>query len=774
MLMKLPDHGKKTNNLLLSHKGLIKDNEDPKSLGRVKCYVEGIFEDDDVDKLPWCFPLNATDLGGSPDNSSFAVPEVGTEVIITFPLGDIYTPMYQGFWQSSQSHQEKSFNDNYPETYGKSDSTGNWNKVNKETEEWEFHHSSGLMVHINKEGTVKVHIPKNLLVYIGENREVQIEKVDTLDVRDKRQVAVENDCTLATLSGEIMNSSATDFSVVTDEDINMVSKGRLNESAQEKKENITGNYDTSASIRNTYASRITDNATDIQHLAGGPRGGSIFNPSPVNSKEQQLTQFTKNLLSGGLNNVVQSVGSGLGPQLGETISSSVDTAVSQNVAGTLGETTSGLLGGGLTKNTTNLLGNVTGGLEGITDAAGGIDSMVDNLAGGFDGFASDLLDKGVIGSIPTDMDALIDDIGLDGVVNNLPGGVNTVIDNLPNGLDGYLDSVENGRLSLSNAVTNDSMSLITGLKDADIGFDENTLFSFLGEAKLPQVYAANHTTDEIKTFVVDSRGKVPTVSDTEFSSYGSKIGKLLYSGWGRSNILSLIDGLKTRGVEEGKVFYILDDLDFPKLLDAGKSNQDIFDLYDAIDFDTFDIDALDFKGFSNILATDLEVSEISTFIDDSLTKGMPADQMFGFFNDVDIRSLSVITDGLGDMDGFLTEASSLLGGDLTDIAGLGSEIGDLLGSGLNLSSITDSLGGLIGSGGIFEGIDGLGGILNGSSGAFGAAGGQVREVIQVAEQLNAKATEIKELGKKVKETNIEKMKDKFIEETTSKVKGGFL
>jgi|LSQX01.3.fsa_nt_gb hypothetical protein len=185
MLVNFLEQVSKVDNLSLPHKGIVVDNIDPKKLGRLKCIVKGLFEGDDKDMLPWCFPRNSYGLGGggdsTPYNSGFSVPEIGTELEIQFPYKDIYHPMYVGFWQSEITHQV-GFDSNYPECYGFRDSSGSYIKVDKDEGYMKFKHGpSGSYFDLDKDGNLTVFISGNMRVHIAKDIVISAEGMGKLN-----------------------------------------------------------------------------------------------------------------------------------------------------------------------------------------------------------------------------------------------------------------------------------------------------------------------------------------------------------------------------------------------------------------------------------------------------------------------------------------------------------------------------------------------------------------------------------------------------------------
>jgi len=154
MHLKINDFPSVVDHLSRPHQGIVKDNNDPKKQGRVKCDVPGIYEGD-FNLFPWIYPRVSSLLGGGPLISAFHVPEVDSLLEIVFPYKDIYAAVYVGYLVTAKTVQTL-FAEDYPESYGFRDSTGNFIHVNKQTGKIRMEHSSGSFFEIDVDGNVAV------------------------------------------------------------------------------------------------------------------------------------------------------------------------------------------------------------------------------------------------------------------------------------------------------------------------------------------------------------------------------------------------------------------------------------------------------------------------------------------------------------------------------------------------------------------------------------------------------------------------------------------
>ncbi|AXY86115.1 putative tail protein [Escherichia phage vB_EcoM_IME392] len=170
------------------HKGVVVDNNDPAQKCRVKVRVPGVL---DGDGIPWAIPIASAFLGDG-ESDRVEIPEVGTEVSVSFPTGDQHFPFYTGRWHSKEVPEE--FKENYPNRYGFKDSTGTVFYIDKVSKEVHFKHCSGFQFDIDQEanftlttpGGGKVDIAKALEIIAKEHIKLDTPLVDgTGEIKDK-------------------------------------------------------------------------------------------------------------------------------------------------------------------------------------------------------------------------------------------------------------------------------------------------------------------------------------------------------------------------------------------------------------------------------------------------------------------------------------------------------------------------------------------------------------------------------------------------------------
>jgi hypothetical protein len=137
----------------MSYIGDVVDNNDPKKLGRIKVRISA-YADLSDEALPWASPLLASH-GNSQEYGGINIPEIGSQVRITFPSEDFTAPYYSGA-ELNEHTRTTFFDDDYPNTYGYKDSVGNFMRINKERGIAQFQHSSTTNMQVAPEGSIKV------------------------------------------------------------------------------------------------------------------------------------------------------------------------------------------------------------------------------------------------------------------------------------------------------------------------------------------------------------------------------------------------------------------------------------------------------------------------------------------------------------------------------------------------------------------------------------------------------------------------------------------
>lgn len=139
----------------MSYLGTVEDNNDPEKLGRVRVRV-AVYADLATDDLPWASPLL-----GSHGNSQFSgglnIPEIGSQVRISFPSRDLTAPYYSGA-ELTQKSRVTLFDENYPNSYGYKDSNGNFIKIDKTAGTTHWQHESTTNAQVSSDGSITIAI----------------------------------------------------------------------------------------------------------------------------------------------------------------------------------------------------------------------------------------------------------------------------------------------------------------------------------------------------------------------------------------------------------------------------------------------------------------------------------------------------------------------------------------------------------------------------------------------------------------------------------------
>lgn len=172
--------GNGPSNLEVPHIGIVKDNNDPLKLKRVKIWIEGLLELSTSD-LPWFMQKGPVFLGGSSNSAVTNIPEVGSYVEVTFPYRDIYFGFYEGVWENTKNRKD-TFDFSYPDEYGWIDSNDTKFRVNKAIGYVEFEHYAGkTKVRMLKNGDIEIYSDNNVTVVCNNDSSYETANKHSLD-----------------------------------------------------------------------------------------------------------------------------------------------------------------------------------------------------------------------------------------------------------------------------------------------------------------------------------------------------------------------------------------------------------------------------------------------------------------------------------------------------------------------------------------------------------------------------------------------------------------
>ena len=155
----------------MSYLGFVEDNNDPEKLGRVKVRVAP-YADLKREDLPWASPKLAS-CGNTSSAGGLNVPEIGSQVRVTFPSRDFTAPYYSGA-ELNEVNKTTFFDDDYPNIYGYKDSIGNFVRVNKARGTVQFQHSSSANLQVAPSGSMKITLPGGAYFLLDDSQNFEL------------------------------------------------------------------------------------------------------------------------------------------------------------------------------------------------------------------------------------------------------------------------------------------------------------------------------------------------------------------------------------------------------------------------------------------------------------------------------------------------------------------------------------------------------------------------------------------------------------------------
>lgn len=182
-MIKLTDLNQNSSNsglLSTPHKAIVTDNKDPEFKRRLKVKIPGVFESE----APiWFTPELPVGFGDSADAQRVEIPDIGSEVIVEFPHGDIHSGFYKSNWHLNAVPEE--FREDYPNVYGFKDSSGTVFAVNKQKKTLLFDHCSGFKFEIDSDGGFTLTTPSKAKIDIAEALNV-LAKLGKFDIPESK------------------------------------------------------------------------------------------------------------------------------------------------------------------------------------------------------------------------------------------------------------------------------------------------------------------------------------------------------------------------------------------------------------------------------------------------------------------------------------------------------------------------------------------------------------------------------------------------------------
>ena len=146
------------------------DIADPRKLGGLRIRVKGHNDDETgipTEDLPIVMPIRQIGTGTGEGIGSFAIPSVGTQVIVK--RDDTYNWVYTSEILTTNHEGAGNFQGSYPNTWGMKDRTGSMAQINMETHQAYFLHVSGSSLTVIRSGTVYGLVKDDLFMTIDDN-----------------------------------------------------------------------------------------------------------------------------------------------------------------------------------------------------------------------------------------------------------------------------------------------------------------------------------------------------------------------------------------------------------------------------------------------------------------------------------------------------------------------------------------------------------------------------------------------------------------------------
>lgn len=160
--------------------GVVKDNNDPDKLGRLKIAIPTYNDNTSLDDLQWCDYVMP--FGGYKDEGFFFIPAVGAEVVVIFPMG-LEKPLWLGCLNKKVDNPgpreatREADDDHYWQRKQIKTRVG-WILWDDEDEYIQIKHNTGSFIALDKYGDIDIRADRHVNIKAGKSVNISAENGD--------------------------------------------------------------------------------------------------------------------------------------------------------------------------------------------------------------------------------------------------------------------------------------------------------------------------------------------------------------------------------------------------------------------------------------------------------------------------------------------------------------------------------------------------------------------------------------------------------------------
>ena len=187
------------------YRGVVRDNNDPATSGRIQVQIMPMFQGVTLADLPWAIPAYPVVTGSGDGIGYFAVPAVGTFVYCFFEEGDIFQPVYCFEAPTLTKGIPGASATNYPNSRVIQTPGGFIVVMNDTDPSFSLFHPSGSVLNIDNEGNIN----------IVSSKKVQTQSVDDTNILSTKSIALSSTINTTVDAVGLVNISGTVSTTVT-------------------------------------------------------------------------------------------------------------------------------------------------------------------------------------------------------------------------------------------------------------------------------------------------------------------------------------------------------------------------------------------------------------------------------------------------------------------------------------------------------------------------------------------------------------------------------